>query len=111
MKPLQLALKYMEVFYSGGDMQALRPLLAEDFSFSGPFYTFESAEAYIDSLKADPPKEFEYEIIRSWEDDSSACLIYQFSKPGVSTPMAQMFQVKEGRISKILLVFDTGAFA
>ena len=41
---------------------------------------------------------------------SSACLIYQFSKPGVSTSMPQTFDTKDGKISSILLIFDTGAF-
>ena len=84
--------------------------MADDFSFSGPFYQFDSAEGYIESLQSDPPNGFQYEIIRSFEDESSACLIYRFSKPGVSTPMAQWFEMKDGKIRKILLIFDSGAF-
>jgi hypothetical protein len=110
-KPLKLALQFMEIFFSGEQMDRLRPLLADDFSFSGPLYQFDSTDAYINSLETDPPKGFEYEMIRSFEDESSACIIYQFTKPGVSTPMAQIFEVRKGKISKILLVFDTDAFA
>ncbi|GJL79931.1 MAG: hypothetical protein NPINA01_29200 [Nitrospinaceae bacterium] len=110
MEPIQLALKFMDIFFPGENLEKLRPLLADDFSFSGPFYQFDSAEDYIKSIEVDPPKEFQYKIIRSFEDDSSACLIYEFIKPGVSTPMAQWFEVKDGKISRILLIFDAGAF-
>ncbi len=49
-------------------------------------------------------------MIRSFEDKSGACLVYEFAKPGVCTPMTQLFEVRDGKISHILLVFDTGAF-
>jgi hypothetical protein len=101
----------MELLFEGGDLDELTRLLAEDLIFSGPFFEFGTATDYIESLKADPPQGFEYDLVRSYEDESSACLVYRFSKPGVSTPMAQFFEVRNGRISRILLVFDTGAFA
>ena len=109
--PLKLAMTYMEIFFSGENLDRLRPLLADDLLFCGPFCEFDSADSYIKSLQSDPPKAFEYKIVGSFGGDSSVCLFYQFTKPGVSTPMAQMFEVKEGKISEILLVFDTGAFA
>ena len=36
-RPLELARRYMEVFYSGLDAEELRPILAEDLVFEGPF--------------------------------------------------------------------------
>jgi hypothetical protein len=108
--PLKLAMTYMEILFSGKNLERLRPILADDFLFCGPFYQFDSADAYIKSLQSDPPKKFEYKITGSFGGDSSVCLFFQFKKPGVSIPMAQMFEVKEGKISEILLVFDTDAF-
>ena len=35
MKPLDLALKYMEIFYSGGDVDELSQILAVDLTFEG----------------------------------------------------------------------------
>ena len=110
MSPLNIALKYMEVMFSESDPDQLRPLFGEDFVFEGPFYTFTTAEAYINSLKADPPVAFKYEILKSWEDNHSACLIYQFSKPGISIPMSQWFGIENGKINKILLIFDSSPF-
>ena len=111
MSPLNLAEKYMDILFPGSDPELLRPLLGKPFLFEGPFFTFETAEAYIQSLKADPPIDFSYELLKSWEDDSSACLIYQFSKPGISTPMVQWFEVNNSKIVKILLVFDSAVFS
>ena len=53
MSPLKLARMYMEVFYSGRDPEELRPILADDLEFEGPFLRCESADDYIDSLRGD----------------------------------------------------------
>lgn len=110
MKPLDLALKYMNIFYSSTDITALRPLLADNLVFEGPLFQFDSAEAYLDSLKGDDRAGLSYELIQSFAQESSACVIYQFSKPGISVPMAQLFEIEEEKISKIVLIFDTGPF-
>ena len=107
---MELAERYMGILYGGGRLEELEELLADDLKFEGPLFKFGSAREYIDSLKADPPEGFGYQLIRAWEDETSACLVYMFSKPGVTTPMAQYFQTDGGRITRILLVFDTGAF-
>lgn len=106
MKAAELALKYMEVFFSGKNLDELKSLLADDFSFTGPFYQFSSAENYINSLKEDPPREMKYKIIKLFEDENSACIVYQFTKENVSTPMAQLFETENGRLKKIVLIFD-----
>jgi hypothetical protein len=110
MKPLELAKRYMEIFFSAENLDELGKLFSKDFSFVGPFYKFESPEAYITSLKSDPPKDFNYKILKEFEDESSACLVYQFTKPGIITYMTQMFEVSGGKITKILLSYDSGAF-
>jgi hypothetical protein len=111
MKPLEFAQKYMDILFSETDFDELKHLLAEDIQFRGPFYQCDSANDYLNALKSDPPKDFHYDIIQSYEDQSSACLIYQFSKPGVTTPMAQMFEIENDKIKKIALIFDSGAFS
>jgi hypothetical protein len=110
MKPLELALKYIEIFYSGKNLEKLTDLLAEDLSFTGPYYTFNSAEDYINSLKKDPPWGMSFKIIKSLQDENSACLIYIFQKGNISTAMAQLFEVADEKITKINLIFDTKAF-
>lgn len=111
MKALASALRYMDLFYTENDLEQLSDLFAKDLMFEGPFYKVESAEDYLDSLRDAPPKDMTPKILKAFADDSSACLIYQFSKAGISTPMAQLFEVEDGKITKIVLIFDTGPFS
>lgn len=110
MKPLDLAMKYMEVFFSGRNIEHLDQLLARNLTFEGPFCKFSSAGEYLDSLRRDPPEGMRYKILKSFENESCACLIYQFAKPGVTVPMAQIFEIEKNKIRKIILIFDTGLF-
>lgn len=100
----------MDIVYGEGRPDELEEIVAEDLRFRGPFFSFDSAKAYIDSLKKSPPEGFNYSLLKAYEDGSSACLVYEFTKPGVSTPMSQVFEVADGRIQKILLIFDTRPF-
>lgn len=109
-RPLTLARKYMDIFFSGTGLERLSNIFAKDLGFSGPFHQFSSAQDYIDSLKSDPPQDCEYQIIREFEDGGVACLIYEFSKRGVRVPMAQLFEIRDGKISRILLIFDSSRF-
>ncbi len=107
MTPLQLATEYLDLFCEGSDMEKIRDLLTEDCRFEGPFFQSDSASEYIESLKADPPKECAYDLVRAFEDEGSASIFYRFRKPGVSALMAQLFEIKDGKIDRILLVFDS----
>ena len=83
--------------------------------YEGDFYLwvdikFESAKAYLESLKSDPPLNVSYQLVDSFVNEESACLIYEFYKPGFSAVMSQTFKVTDGKISSILLIFDTAAF-
>ena len=49
MSPLELALKYLEIFYSGKNLNEMENLFTENLSFIGPLYRFHSAENYIKS--------------------------------------------------------------
>ena len=110
MTPLELANIYMDAVYKTGDFDNLKEVLADDFIFRGPLYKFDTANDYIEAMQTAPPKGFEYSLLNSYENNSSACLIYEFSKPGVSTIMTQTFEIDNGKIKSILLIFDTAAF-
>lgn len=110
MTPLQLALKYMDIFYGEKDPLLLKDILHEDLIFDGPFVKFNSAKDYIDSLLEAPPKNMSFEIIESFENETSACLIYTFTKGEIKSKMSQLFKIKHGKISRILLVFNTKDF-
>lgn len=110
MKPLELALKYLEIFFSGGNLDELKNLFADNLSFIGPLYKFSTADNYINSLKENPSKGMKCEIIRSFENENSACVVYQLQKENVSTPMAQLFDTENGKLNKIVLIFDSKDF-
>ena len=110
MIPLELATKYMACVFKSNDFEQLRYILEDGLRFVGPLYTFSSADDYVSALRDDPPVDFDYQIIRTYADKTSACLVYKFSKPGVTTTMVQTFETENGKIKSILLVFDTAAF-
>ncbi len=109
-KPLDLAMRYMEIFFAGRDPDELGPLFSSNFSFQGPMYRFDNAAAYIESLKQAPPQDCNFTLIESFERDNKVCLIYRFSKPDISEVMAQLFTIESDRISRILLIFDSQPF-
>ena len=108
-KPLELAESYMKSFFGQEPLEFMEPLLAESLIFDGPFHKSSSAKEYLDALRKNPPNDVHYDLEEVYENQNSACLVYLFSKPGVETRMVQIFEVKDGKISKIKLVFDTNA--
>ncbi|MFQ5508804.1 MAG: nuclear transport factor 2 family protein [Leptospirillia bacterium] len=110
MSPLKLARRYMELVFAGDDMNALRDLITDDFIFRGPLYRYDSADEYIDAMRSNPLEGAGYTILQGFENDTAACLVYQFTKPGISTPMAQWFEVRGGRIQSVRLIFDSAPF-
>lgn len=111
MAPLELARAYLDIFTSGEGLERLMDLFAPDLHFSGPFRSFDSARAYVDALAADPVVHCDYQLLAAHEDGASACLVYHFMKPDMDIPMAQVFEVEKGKITSILLIFDTAAFS
>ncbi|MCO6490660.1 MAG: hypothetical protein J5I98_19750 [Phaeodactylibacter sp.] len=110
MKPIELAQKYLEIFYSGKNPGQLYGILADDLRFQGPFYHFSSARGYVERLKADPPVGCAFELLYVFHDDEKANLICRFRKGDVTTLMSQLFECGHGRIKRILLIFDGNAF-
>ena len=110
MTPLDLSLHYLEILFSGKDLDRLETILHEELQFRGPFYQFDSAQEYITSLKTDPPLGWSYKIIHAFEQDNIVNLVNYFSKPGVNTIMSQLFQVIDNKITNMVLIFDSAAF-
>jgi len=88
----------------------LEKIFSSDLQFKGPLFRFESVAVYIESLKSDPPVDFKFELIESFENDSKVSIFYNFSKGEISTPMAQLFEFENDLIRRILLVFDSTHF-
>ena len=82
-----------------------------DLKFRGPLLQFDTARDYIASLKADPPVDCNYRILHTFEKENIANLFYNFSKPGSTTIMSQLFEVQNDKITRIVLIFDSAVFA
>lgn len=109
-KHLQLALLYMDIFYGEKDLKDLENILDENLMFNGPFFTFHSSEAYINSLIKDPPVDCSFSLIKSYVDGDSVLLLYDFQKGEIRTPISQYFLIKKGKISRIQLIFNAKDF-
>ena len=100
----------MDALFVPGQLDRLQHLLAPNCKFEGPLYQFSNAQAYIDALKSDPPADWKYELLNTFEHEHSACLVYRFQKPGVSTLMTHTFEASDNRLVHIRLIFDSAAF-
>ena len=89
----------------------MRDLLADNLIFSGPFHQSASADEYVEALQADPPVDVSCNILYEFEKDDVACIIYEFIKAEIKTTMTQIFEVENAKISRIMLIFDSAAFA
>lgn len=110
MTSLELATRFMEIFYSGEPPENLKKICSQDMTFEGPMYQLSNLEDYIQSLNESPPDGMQYQILKSYEDENSACLIYIFERGTIETVMSQLFIIKEGKINHIQLIFDSHQF-
>ena len=101
-----LALEFLARFCAG-DIEGLAPLLAEDLRFLGPLLEADSRSEYIDSLRSDPPEKCAYVVLSLTEGVDSVSIFYDYEKVGRSVRIAQLFRFSNGRISELMLVFDT----
>jgi hypothetical protein len=104
-----VAMEFLRCFCAG-DINGLVPLLAEDLQFKGPFYQFSSSDAYLDSLKNDPPEKCGYRVFSVMESGDSVSIYYDYEKSDGSITIAQLFTFKNQKIREILLVFDGRGF-
>ena len=110
MNALSLAKKYISCFFGEQSLSTMRELLSDDLVFEGPFLKTTTANDYMQALINDPPVDVSCKILYEFEKDDVACIIYEFLKPGINCTMTQLFEAKNAKISKIILLFDTAAF-
>jgi hypothetical protein len=110
MKPIDLAQEFLRIFYSREGIERLSEILDDQLHFKGPLFESIGAKAYLDALISDPPTGMSYSIQNTYQNGDKACIIYTFRKGDISIPMVQEFQIKNDKISRILLVFDSKDF-
>jgi len=110
MNNCDVAIKFVKCFCAG-DVDALAPLLTPDLKFKGPFFNFDSADAYLNSLKNGPLEKCGYQMLSITEGKDSVSINYDYEKSDRTIAIAQLFKFSNQKIQEILLVFDGRGFA
>jgi hypothetical protein len=111
--PAEVASAYLTAFYTA-DFEAARALLAEDFSFHGPFVQVRGRDPFLDSAAGLKPVVRGHRLLRQWADGAEVCSWYDLDletpvKSG-SVTMSEWHTVREGKLVSGRVVFDAAAF-
>jgi len=102
----EVALAFLERFCSG-DVEGLAPLLMTDFRFQGPLLECETAAAYLDALRRDPPQPgCAYRLVDLAAAGDTVTLAWEYCKPAGAMLVNQRLRFRDGRISEMQLTFD-----
>jgi SnoaL-like protein len=98
---------------AAGKFEAARQLLASDFSFVGPFDTFDSAEPYLAALQRLHPMVSGVKIRKLFVDGDDVCVLYDLStnSPAGTAFVCEWMQLRGGKIASVRAVFDARPFA
>ncbi|WNJ21244.1 nuclear transport factor 2 family protein [Pontibacter sp. G13] len=110
MEKSKAAAQFLDILFSGEDLDRLRAYLKDDFRFEGPFFQSETADAYLAAMKEEPPVGFTFKVLQTYENEQGVCVIYSFEKEELSTTMCQTFEFIDGKIAHMRLIFDTQLF-
>ena len=103
------AIEFIRCFCAA-DLQGMEDLLAPELKFTGPLFTFDSRQAYLESLQNDPPEQASYRLLSVTDNDDEVAIFYEYDKALDSMTLAQLFRFQGEQISEILLLFDVGKF-
>jgi len=94
------------------DFVAVRDCLHETSSLRGPFHTFNSIPPYLQALQDLSTVVERIEIQRMFMQGEDVCVLYDLvtNSPTGTAFVAEWFQVKDGKIAAIQVVFDPRPF-
>ncbi|MDF1822659.1 MAG: nuclear transport factor 2 family protein [Alcanivoracaceae bacterium] len=102
----ELACAYVRAF-SEGDLDGLAAVLTEDFCIRGPLYTFTDRAAFLQRLRELNAPKAAFDIVHCQGGNNSASVFFHYRLGALELLMAMHLQIRDGRISEALLVFDT----
>ena len=97
---------YLTAFCSN-DVSGVEATLGPEFELVGPLFTFESKQDYLSSLANSPAERARFDLIDVLESKSTVSVFYDYRKPSGTVTVAQLFWLRDSKIVKTLLVFDT----
>ena len=105
--PSEISIEFVSAFCAG-ELDSLEELLAADLRFTGPLFRCDCRASYLGRLYRDPPTPTSYRILRMFESPDGVCVLYEYGESKRPVLVSQFNRFFGGRISEILLVFDTG---
>ena len=112
---LQVVNKFYDVSLKQKDADGVRPLLTDDFIFSGPLAKTSKAEEFVALNREFLPAMVETRMLQQFEAGNQVCSIYELDlrKPDgdiFTTMMADWVTVRDGRLAEQRIYYDPREF-
>lgn len=108
-----LVRRYLDAF-TGGRWGEVEQLLTDDFTLVGPDSTIEGRDALLAAGENLLPMMRGHRMLRQWEDGEDVCSFYEFRMESpaaaITAPMTEWNTIRDGRIVRGRLLFDTGVW-
>jgi ketosteroid isomerase-like protein len=110
-KPRDVVIEFQNAL-GKGDFAGARKLLHDNLEFRGPFDTFHKADDYLHALQKLSAIIERVDIKKVFEEGSDVSLFCDLVTKTVGTSfVAELYQVRDGKIASVRAVFDTRPFA
>ncbi|HEY7421941.1 MAG TPA: nuclear transport factor 2 family protein [Gaiellaceae bacterium] len=107
----ETAERYFDAWTSG-DFARARELLHDDVTFTGPIDSFDNADALVETLRGLSQILVGARRRGVLADDEHTCLIYDLETgPVGTTPVAEWYVVRDGKVASLEAFFDARPFA
>ncbi len=93
------------------DFDKARSLLHDDVSFAGPIDSFNDADTYIGALQGLSQIVTGAEEEKVFADGNDVCVIYTLETKVTTSPTAEWYHLRNGKISAVRVFFDARPFA
>lgn len=107
--PTEVVNDYLAAFYSG-DYGRARILVADEFSFRGPFVEVAGKDAFFASAAGLQPILRGHRLLRQWADGANVSSLYEVSITGHANsaivPMSEWHTVEGNQLTRALVLFD-----
>ncbi|MBV1857835.1 MAG: nuclear transport factor 2 family protein [Nannocystaceae bacterium] len=99
-------------FYSrieARDFDSLRSMLHDDLDFEGPVEGSDSADAFVAAVAKMSSLTEGFDVLHLFVDGERACCVFDLvtATPIGNSPVAEYFQVRDGRIASIRSHYDS----
>jgi hypothetical protein len=113
MNAKEVVMSYQRALGNGDYKTARSHMSDSDFSFKGPFATYDKPEPLLKDLEMLHHIVKGVDMKKVFVDGDDVCLLYDLntSTPPVSSFTCEWYHVAEGKIKSIRVVFDARPFA